>query len=114
MNPAALDQLRSRLLDQKAELLASQRAAQENVKPVELDQAAVGRVSRIDAMQMQQMSLEASRRRERSLAMIGAAMRRIDEGTYGICVDCGEAIDARRLDVDLTAARCVRCAEKQV
>jgi DnaK suppressor protein len=80
-------------------------------KPVVLDQAAVGRVSRGDAMQMQQMALESSRRRERQLIGVKQALLRLEKQSYGICVDCEEVINVRRLEIDPTAIRCIKCAE---
>jgi DnaK suppressor protein len=43
---------------------------------------------------------------------IAAALRRIDEGEFGYCADCGEDIDPRRLKVDPTNSRCIICADK--
>ena len=44
------------------------------------------------------------------LARINAAMQRMDEGTYGICTDCGVEIDIRRLNAQPFAAKCIACA----
>ncbi|MDP6436209.1 MAG: TraR/DksA C4-type zinc finger protein [Gammaproteobacteria bacterium] len=44
------------------------------------------------------------------LAQINAALRRMDDGTYGICTSCGEEIDKQRLDARPYAATCIRCA----
>lgn len=44
-----------------------------------------------------------------TVADIVAAERRILGGTYGSCLDCGESIDWRRLDVYPTAKRCLAC-----
>ncbi|MBV9207453.1 MAG: TraR/DksA family transcriptional regulator [Actinobacteria bacterium] len=41
-----------------------------------------------------------------------AALARIDEGTYGQCVDCGDQIRPERLDARPDAARCVSCQAK--
>jgi DnaK suppressor protein len=41
---------------------------------------------------------------------IEAALKRISEGTYGICAKCGEPIDPRRLKALPTAATCVACS----
>lgn len=38
-----------------------------------------------------------------------AALRRIDDGSYGICHDCGNPIDPRRVLAQPTALRCVEC-----
>lgn len=40
---------------------------------------------------------------------IDAALARIDNGTYGTCVDCGDGISKPRLEVHPQAARCVAC-----
>jgi DnaK suppressor protein len=40
---------------------------------------------------------------------IRAALARIDDGTYGTCVDCGTTISEARLSVRPEAARCVEC-----
>ena len=42
-------------------------------------------------------------------AEVVAALGRLDEGTWGTCVDCGATIPAARLDVRPEAARCVDC-----
>ena len=36
-----------------------------------------------------------------------AALKRLDEGTYGTCIDCGKPIPDARLEVRPEAARCV-------
>jgi DnaK suppressor protein len=37
------------------------------------------------------------------------SMRRIDEGTYGVCVDCGCEIPFERLQANAMALRCIDC-----
>lgn len=105
-------ELRAPLLAMRQDLLQSRHDATDDVKPVVLDQAAVGRVSRVDALQMQHMALHVARRRDVRLALVNAALKRIDKGTYGFCVECEEAIDARRLHVDPTVLRCITCAKR--
>jgi DnaK suppressor protein len=41
---------------------------------------------------------------------IEQTLRRISEGTYGICVQCGADIDPKRLKALPTATRCISCA----
>ncbi len=43
---------------------------------------------------------------------IDEALERIDEGTYGVCADCGNAIVEARLEVRPLSIRCVDCAEQ--
>jgi DnaK suppressor protein len=41
---------------------------------------------------------------------IEQTLKRISEGTYGICAQCGADIDPKRLAVLLTATTCIPCA----
>ena len=49
----------------------------------------------------------------REIREIEAALRRMKEGTYGVCLDCGEGIPSQRLLAEPSAARCIRCAERR-
>jgi RNA polymerase-binding protein DksA len=49
-------------------------------------------------------------RGRRQLAEIDAALHRLDEGTYGVCTRCEEAIPRERLMALPTAVTCARCA----
>jgi len=112
MDHARVEQFRQQLLQLRLELQAQEQALGEDNGPVELDQARVGRLSRMDAMQGQQMALEASRRRQAQLEKIEGALRRIESNTYGDCFVCGEEIDQRRLAIDPTNTRCPECMEE--
>ncbi|MCB9761824.1 MAG: TraR/DksA C4-type zinc finger protein [Alphaproteobacteria bacterium] len=82
---------------------------------VELDQARVGRVSRIDAMQHQQMAAATRRRAERRLEGVEAALERLAEDPegFGWCPECGEPIGYRRLKVLPESVFCVACLNKR-
>jgi RNA polymerase-binding transcription factor DksA len=41
------------------------------------------------------------------------AIQRIDNGTFGICVDCGEEISEKRLMARLMTTQCIDCKSKQ-
>ena len=43
---------------------------------------------------------------------IREALERLDAGTYGACVDCGQPLPEERLEVRPEAARCVSCQQK--
>ena len=45
---------------------------------------------------------------------IQAALKRISQGSYGICARCGEEIDTKRLKAMPTAAQCIECAEAKI
>ncbi|MCC5579565.1 TraR/DksA C4-type zinc finger protein [Microtetraspora sp. AC03309] len=42
-----------------------------------------------------------------------AALRRLDDGAYGTCVDCGGLVPDGRLEARPEAARCVQCQSKR-
>lgn len=46
------------------------------------------------------------------LAKTKEALRKVDEGTYGICETCGKAIPVERLDALLHVTECVECATR--
>ncbi len=100
-----------KLLEARAvELHELNEVTQANASPVKLDQAAIGRLSRMDAMQQQAMSEETRRRRRRELILIDAALMRIEEGEYGYCLRCGEEIPEARLKFDPAVAHCIKHA----
>jgi len=44
------------------------------------------------------------------IRQIQEALKRISEGTYGVCAKCGVDIDPKRLKALPTATRCISCA----
>lgn len=44
------------------------------------------------------------------LARIDAALRKLDDGSYGLCGNCGQPIGAERLAARPASLTCVRCA----
>ena len=77
---------RARLLELHEELSAT--TGNTDANTVELDQQRQGRLSRMDALGAQQMSLAANRRRQETLRRTEAALRRIEDGDYGLCQSC--------------------------
>ncbi len=101
---------RARLVARREELEALSETAREARGVVQLDQQSVGRLSRMDAIQGQAMALANERQRTAELGRIAAALQRLDTGTYGECLECGEGIAPRRLAVDPAASLCIACA----
>lgn len=110
MNNESLQEFRDLIAARMAELDAEDEAGQAGQATVELDQQSVGRLSRMDALQNQAMAKATGARRKTERARLKAALARMDEGEYGYCEECGEAIAAGRLRLDPAATRCVDCA----
>lgn len=113
MTSEQIEHYKQKLLSLRAELLAIEASAADAGKPVELDHASMGRLSRMDAMQAQMMAQEAGRRRKRQLQKIDGALRRIEQGEFGKCFVCEEDLDLRRLEMDPTITRCMNCVEER-
>jgi RNA polymerase-binding transcription factor len=57
----------------------------------------------------QQRDLALRERNQQHLAAVEAALRRLDEGTYGRCLRCGEPIASERLTALPWASHCIGC-----
>lgn len=99
-----------RLREMRAAIEALEDARRGSGAVVELDQARTGRLSRMDALQLQAMAQAGQARSLTELRRIDAALKRLESGDFGFCIDCGEAIAAARLEASPTATLCVACA----
>lgn len=102
---------KQRLLSMKKEVSDLSEAAEKNRKPVALDQQSVGRLSRMDSLQVQAMDQAAEQRRRRDILRIDAALGRIETDDYGYCMTCDEQIGVKRLDIDPATPLCIKCAK---
>lgn len=98
------------LLERRHSLELAARQTETDRAPVALDQQSVGRLSRMDAMQVQAMSQAQQRKRDLDLRSIASALSRIENGEFGYCTDCGEQIALKRIQIDPSVALCIACA----
>ena len=86
-------------------------AAREEADPdaVAVD-VAIGRLSRLDSMQMEEVRKDAVRRRNLRIHELQEALKRMDQGDYGTCATCGEWIAYARLVEQPEARVCGGCA----
>ena len=61
----------------------------------------------------QELTLSLMGSEKNALDQIGAAITRIEDGSYGRCEACGVRIPRSRLDALPYAARCVRCTSEE-
>ena len=104
-----LNKARDRLNALKIETEEFSRKSASERQAVNLDQQSVGRLSRMDAMQQQAMAQAQERNRTNLLHRIDQALKLIEQEEYGYCLECGEEIAEKRLDIDPTATHCVAC-----
>lgn len=110
LTDSQLAELRDELERQLNKLVKSMSVTDEALKPVALDQTAVGRLSRIDSLQNQGIAQGLRERETMRLAQIQKALERLSEGTYGSCNACGRNIAFERLFVFPESAVCSACS----
>ena len=102
------DVITSRLAEIESEL----KELEESTEAISPD-VSIGRLSRLDAMQHQQIALSGKRRIEEERNRLHEAQRRLIAGTFGSCLLCGGAIAPERLEIQPAAVSCVPCAQKR-
>lgn len=110
MNESKQAYFETRIRDRLSELARLSESGQQAQAIVELDQQAVGRLSRMDALQNQAMAKAQQANRDLETRRLLAALTRLHEGEYGYCEDCGDPVPEGRLELDLAASKCVSCA----
>ncbi|MCA9545397.1 MAG: TraR/DksA family transcriptional regulator [Myxococcales bacterium] len=96
LTQAQLAELTADLHALKRELEAALESAASVAAPVDLDQP-IGRLSRMDQIQAQQLAKATRHRHQKRLNQVEQALERVGEGDYGLCIVTGEPIGYRRL-----------------
>jgi len=103
-----LENVRKKLLERKLQLeTAIRRLSKERVSDDQVQDPGDQAVS--STMESLQVSLQDAEVGEYNSIM--DTLAKIDAGTYGVCVDCGNAISEKRLNSYPNASRCVACQE---
>ncbi|MFT4604369.1 MAG: DnaK suppressor protein [Rhodothermales bacterium] len=71
---------------------------------------AIGRLTRMEALQAQQIGEAGKRRLKQRLFKVRKALESIDAGTYGQCVRCGKGVPPGRLQIMPETRVCVACS----
>ncbi len=99
----------------KARLLERKRQLEEQLKNLYTEKVTddqvqdVGDQALSSTMESLRNSLQETEREE--YMRITRALQMIDDGTYGICIDCGQQISEKRLNSFPNASRCLVCQE---
>lgn len=109
MNQSDKEKYRRFLEDALLEVEEYLKSSEEAAAAVAPDKS-LGRLSRMEAMQDQQLVMEMRRRKKRQLAEIKSAFSRLENGDYGICIFCGAEISCERLEVYPEAHSCIHCS----
>jgi DnaK suppressor protein len=109
-----VQQLKQKLLDRQRVLVAEVRAKREKAAEGNEDAiASVGDAGDESVLRMAtDLDLQEAGRDVQELNDIDAALRRMDDDTYGTCDECGQDIGYPRLNAQPTALRCIADQEK--
>lgn len=116
---STLERFHKRLEQERAELEALLEEQREELEEARLAQASSDRSAEPanaesgSAAAEFETAMSMVRNLEQVLTQIEDALDRIDQGTYGICVECGKPIPVERLDALPYTRFCVACASKR-
>ncbi|MCF6179143.1 MAG: TraR/DksA C4-type zinc finger protein [Geopsychrobacter sp.] len=94
-----------------AELQALLENSRASSKPVALDEP-IGRLSRMDALQHQQMAVASRQIQSQRLQLLRNALKAIERDEYGNCRRCEEPIGYQRLKVRPESPFCLACQSR--
>ena len=110
MNDRQLDFFRQKLSDWKKEILEGSKSTIHHLQQESSSLPDV--VDRASAESSKALELRTRDRQRKLISKIDAALRRIDEGTYGYCDETGEPISLRRLQARPTATLSLEAQER--
>ncbi|MGQ7792627.1 RNA polymerase-binding protein DksA [Faunimonas sp. B44] len=110
MNERQREYFRQKLLDWKEEILVESR---ETLEALQLDnQNHPDLADRASSETDRSIELRARDRQRKLIAKIDAALKRIEDGTYGYCEETGEPISLKRLDARPIATLSIEAQER--
>ncbi len=112
MEAKKLAKFRKQLLEEKERILNNSRNALKHELALSPDDLADE--TDLAASEISQNLVFKLRDRERiMLQNLDEALMRMDEGTFGTCMDCEEPIEPKRLDARPVSTLCIACKERE-
>ena len=103
------EEIKQNILDEIAKTKALIAEYKEMTKPVAPDDA-IGRISRMDAINNKSVTEASLRQAEQKLINLQRVLSRVGTSDFGICIKCGKAIPAGRILYRPESLTCVNCA----
>ncbi len=110
MNQTERNQLEKKLTEEKKKVEQRIKKLKDLTQAVEPDNA-IGRVSRMDAINNKSVNDAALRTAENKLSSIKETLKNIDKEDFGKCRKCGQPIQMGRLVIMPESSLCMRCAQ---
>ncbi len=109
LTPEQIEELRADLVELQRTLQEAVAAGESASETVALDPTAVGRLSRMDAMQVQEMAKAGLRNHKRRLVQVDNALRLFEDEEYGFCRACDDPVGYPRLKARPETPLCLGC-----
>lgn len=110
MNEKRLESFKLQLLDRQRELLSAIARAESDGREAEASETQDS-VDKANSTYAKETLFQKSTADRALLNLVEDALRRVDEGEYGKCVECGQPVEDKRLDAVPWAPLCMRCQE---
>jgi DnaK suppressor protein len=110
MERNSTEQFKHELEAQRSEVLKSLRQVESEKEALDVDSPKDSADQSVTNLSTESL-FERSSQRRTTLRLIEAALRRIAEGSFGVCVTCGEEIKERRLEALPWTQFCLQCQE---
>ena len=109
MNAIELEQIKNKITEEIEKTEKSVASYKEITKPIAPD-CAIGRVSRMDAINNKSVAEAALRQAEEKLSKLKYVLTKVDEDGFGLCAKCGKPITLGRILLMPQSRHCVACA----
>ena len=111
MNKEAKQEVKKRIQEELKKTEVAIKDYKESTKPISPENA-IGRVSRMDAINNKSVNEAALRNAINKLALLKSALQRVNNDDFGLCIRCKNQIPIRRILLMPQSNRCVHCASR--
>ena len=112
VNKATLKKFRTLLTDKRDEILKKAKQTLEQDMALDTDDLP-DEMDLASSEYLQSFTFRLRGREKSFLDKIEKALKKIDEGSFGVCEECGEEISVKRLEARPETTLCIRCKEDQ-
>lgn len=112
LNKSQIEDFRLLLQDKRSRLLNEARRTLDHEMVIDSDER-MDEVDQASSEYMQAFSFRLRGRERFLMEKIEHALRKIDEGTFGVCEECEDSISLKRLQARPEAQLCIQCKEAQ-
>jgi len=109
MNSKQLKEIKDKIAEEIQKTEESVVTYKEMTKPIAPDDA-IGRISRMDAINNKSVAEAALRKAEEKLSKLKYALTKVDDEGFGLCARCGNPIPLGRILLMPQSRHCVGCA----